>query len=452
MSTHPKRTLIVGGGCFGLSVALALSKDPNRLVIVFDRDSIPSRDAASNDTTKAIRADYGDHILYQNLALEALPLWRMWSKEALRRYGDNVYTESGVLFLCRDTWTAYERLSFANLGNSRPEGLRAMNGDEIRKEFPQFDRQWNTGYLNREGGWCFASRAIQLTADLCQEQGVKYITGTAGEFKEFIWSEGRINAKDYHGDWELDDLFSPRNEGHDCSNRASRHSPSIARITPSEIPIQCIPHLVWRSLQNRSSGIFHRMGPFLSVKLTFFCLLGFYGFPAKSNGDLKIAIHSDGYAYTITTQDNECVSIPRTSIDHPADTIPSEALARARDFLRSFLPELAELEITKAKLCWYCDSFDGNFIVDHHPQLPGVFVVAGDSGHGMKFLPILGEKVRGILEGDADILEKYRTWLWRRPAGNGGLKLNASRVNAGTDERKQLSELEMARREELNKG
>lgn len=51
--TAPKpgsRIIIVGGGCFGLSTALELSlnKEKNYHIIVYDREAIPVRDAASN--------------------------------------------------------------------------------------------------------------------------------------------------------------------------------------------------------------------------------------------------------------------------------------------------------------------------------------------------------------------------------------------------------------------
>lgn len=44
------KIIIVGGGCFGLSTALALSLDKakNYSIIVYDREAIPVRDAASN--------------------------------------------------------------------------------------------------------------------------------------------------------------------------------------------------------------------------------------------------------------------------------------------------------------------------------------------------------------------------------------------------------------------
>lgn len=82
-----------------------------------------------------------------------------------------------------------------------------------------------------------------------------------------------------------------------------------------------------------------------------------------------------------------------------------------------FLPEFADADFNSTKLCWYTDSLDNSFVVcssqnhrvlfrygsfdtdtrplqiDHVPTYAdgSVFVATGGSGHGAKFLPVLGE-------------------------------------------------------------
>jgi glycine/D-amino acid oxidase-like deaminating enzyme len=56
--------LVVGSGTFGLSAAYALRQRGHR-VTVFDRlDSVPAKDAASNDINKIVRPDYANDALY----------------------------------------------------------------------------------------------------------------------------------------------------------------------------------------------------------------------------------------------------------------------------------------------------------------------------------------------------------------------------------------------------
>lgn len=77
------------------------------------------------------------------------------------------------------------------------------------------------------------------------------------------------------------------------------------------------------------------------------------------------------------------------------------------------LPELAELGISSTRLCWYTDSIDNSFVVDFVPGRPRVAVCSGGSGHGFKFLPILGREVVKILEGKGSEMVYGRMWKWR---------------------------------------
>lgn len=77
------------------------------------------------------------------------------------------------------------------------------------------------------------------------------------------------------------------------------------------------------------------------------------------------------------------------------------------------MPELSEIGITSTKLCWYTDSIDNSFVVDHVPGRPGVVVCSGGSGHGFKFLPILGREVVRILEGQTNTVYG-KLWKWRK--------------------------------------
>ena len=50
-------------------------------------------------------------------------------------------------------------------------------------------------------------------------------------------------------------------------------------------------------------------------------------------------------------------------------------------FILDHIPELVEAK-SSGRLCWYTDTFDGNFVVDWVPQLDGCMVVTGGSRHG----------------------------------------------------------------------
>lgn len=77
------------------------------------------------------------------------------------------------------------------------------------------------------------------------------------------------------------------------------------------------------------------------------------------------------------------------------------------------MPELAEIGISSTKLCWYTDSIDNSFVVDFVPGKDKVLVCSGGSGHGFKFLPILGREVVKIIEGQSKDGVYSQMWRWR---------------------------------------
>ena len=88
--------------------------------------------------------------------------------------------------------------------------------------------------------------------------------------------------------------------------------------------------------------------------------------------------------------------------------------ARFRAFVRESLPSLSDAPIVATRLCLYCDTFDGDFWIDHDPARAGLVVAAGDSGHAFKFAPVLGSLIADVVE------RKPNPWAARfrwRPRG-----------------------------------
>jgi glycine/D-amino acid oxidase-like deaminating enzyme len=125
---------------------------------------------------------------------------------------------------------------------------------------------------------------------------------------------------------------------------------------------------------------------------------GWYGFPAQADGTLKVANHGPGW---------------QVHPDQPR-LVPLEMEARCRAFFRETFPGLADAPLTGSRLCLYCDTWDGNFWIDHDPERPGLVVAAGDSGHGFKFAPVLGGLIADVLERQPNPYAARFAW---RPRG-----------------------------------
>lgn len=101
----------------------------------------------------------------------------------------------------------------------------------------------------------------------------------------------------------------------------------------------------------------------------------FYGFPALSEREVKIAEHSGGEPVA----DPE--SVDRTLL--PADT------ERISAFLSQHLADLSPAPV-RHSVCLYTMTPDEHFIIDRLSEHPNVVYAAGFSGHGFKFAPVVG--------------------------------------------------------------
>jgi sarcosine oxidase len=110
----------------------------------------------------------------------------------------------------------------------------------------------------------------------------------------------------------------------------------------------------------------------------------FYGFPAQSDGSIKVAHHHSGEFCSPDTLRREIA--------------PAE-VARMRALLDAHLPD-ANGELRETAACMYTNTPDGHFIIDRHPEHPQVVLACGFSGHGFKFASVVGEVLADLaLEG-----------------------------------------------------
>ncbi|OTA99388.1 hypothetical protein M426DRAFT_76417 [Hypoxylon sp. CI-4A] len=153
-----------------------------------------------------------------------------------------------------------------------------------------------------------------------------------------------------------------------------------------------------------------------------------YVFPRTEQGLIKIGYRGikftnfqpapEGVPFT---QHNQW-SIPLGPEESKA--IPQSAIEAIRTFISILLPKFKDAPFHSTKLCWYTDTLDNSFLVDYVPTYPNhsVFICTGGSGHGAKFLPVLGDHVADILQnGDESSSYMRPFWRWRDniPRGNG---------------------------------
>ncbi|KAK8209036.1 hypothetical protein M8818_004000 [Zalaria obscura] len=113
--------------------------------------------------------------------------------------------------------------------------------------------------------------------------------------------------------------------------------------------------------------------------------------------------------------ENHRLSVPKTKYwpERIEPNVTKEALDAIKEVVREALPELMPLGIAGCRNCWYIDSLDNNFVIDRVPGDEGMMVCSGGSGHGFKFLPMLGREVMKIIEEPDNKNEYGKLWQWR---------------------------------------
>ncbi|KAH8925055.1 hypothetical protein BT69DRAFT_1332545 [Atractiella rhizophila] len=95
--------------------------------------------------------------------------------------------------------------------------------------------------------------------------------------------------------------------------------------------------------------------------------------------------------------------------ENPSQPLKERDEAGVRKLLRLWVPDLAEKEFTKTRICWDSESFDKSWIISSHPSSPkSLFLATGGSRHSFKNLTNVGKYVVECLEG-----KNREEWRWR---------------------------------------
>jgi glycine/D-amino acid oxidase-like deaminating enzyme len=351
--------LVIGGGIFGVTAALAMRARGWSATIV-DRAPPPHPLAESTDISKVIRIDYGADEDYTIFGEQALDGWRRWNAAWPRP----LFHETGVMFVARAPMTpgGFEHDSF-DLLSRRGHRLERLDDAAIARRFPAFATGIHVdGYFNPIGGWAESSAVVSRLASEASDAGISVRSATVSS----VGDGGAV----------VDGAFERADRVIVCCGAWTR------MLVPELAP----------SLRAIGQPVFHLRPddriPFEPARFPVFgadlARTGYYGFPITSDGVIKIANHGIG-----------------RSVDDDRDRVVTDGQeSDLRNFLREVFPSLSTAPIVQRRLCVYCDTVDGNFWIAPHPDRPGVVIAAGGSGHAFKFAPVIGDAIAAITVDD----------------------------------------------------
>ncbi|KAL4787736.1 FAD dependent oxidoreductase [Aspergillus varians] len=463
MQEH-KSVAIIGAGIFGLSLAVAL-RERNYAVTVFDRSQYdenrydPAADgvqAASVDHNKIFRASYGTKLHYQRLAIESRKAWAVddenrgfGEQDGDRRWDERkLFISSGMLRVQpSDSLGALERETLANMERDGLRDTQFVKGDEEDRQ--RAERLGWGGKLLEFGipgseparhyeavldslaGFMRCSEACAYYQKVAEEKGVVFRFGSeegavdglvksevSGETgKEKVTGVRTKDGKIHHADvvvvaaGSFSTQVLPELSYHLESSAGSVAAFKIDRsntelwdkYSPEKFPV-----MTWKSVPRDGSG-----------KDTG----SIYVLPRTPEGLVKIGYRGIKFTnFQPAPEDTPFTQDGQWSIPLPPQEclqLQESALYAVKQFVSIFLPEFDGTPFEFTKLCWYTDSLDNSFVIDYVPTYAenSVFVCTGGSGHGAKFLPVLGKHAADILEHRDQSTSYMRPfWRWRPDA------------------------------------
>ncbi|MGC2697407.1 MAG: FAD-dependent oxidoreductase [Candidatus Angelobacter sp.] len=356
---------VIGAGVFGAWTAHFLRRS-GASVVLLDAYGPASSRASSGGETRVIRMGYGPDELYTRWAMRSLPLWR----ELSARIGKELFFPTGVLWLSNDADVYLQSLCdvLGNAGVKREE----LTPSEIGRRWPQLIfPEVTRGILEPESGVLLARSSVQALVAALIKSGVEYATASVASPRANrklaaikTSAEGSISASAFVfacGPW-LPKLFPDL--------LRERIFPTRQEVfflgPPPANDSFCPPNMpVW----------LHRTHPDLP-----------YALPDIENRGFKIAFDRHGESFD---PDSGMRVVSPASVD------------QLRVYLKRHIPALTNAPIVDTRVCQYENTWNGDFLIDRHPEMENVWIAGGGSGHGFKHGPTLGEYLSSRILHDA---------------------------------------------------
>ncbi|RSM71904.1 N-methyl-L-tryptophan oxidase [Amycolatopsis sp. WAC 01375] len=347
--------IVIGLGGMGSAAAYRLARRGQR-VLGIDRFAPVHNLGSSHGGSRITRQAYFEDPAYVPLLLRAHELWDGVERDS----GRKIFTRCGGIMLGGpDSRTVAGSLASARKWELPHELLDAA---EIRRRFPTMRPadheialyEENAGFVVPEGSVAaHLQLAARAGAELHHEEKVlswrQTSTGVrVGTSQNFYTAEQLVICPgawapellaelgiDFTIERQVQYWFAP--SGGAEPFRAGRH-----------------PIYVWEGENGRQ----------------------FYGFPSHDDaGSVKVAFFRGGETCTPSTIDR---------------TVHTDEVDEISGFVGRKMPSLPGAFL-RAATCMYTNTPDEHFVISRHPAHERVVVACGFSGHGFKFVPVVGE-------------------------------------------------------------
>lgn len=369
--------MIAGSGIFGSTAAVELAMRGHRVALL-DEGINPHPLASSTDISKVIRVEYGGDDQYMAMVARSVEGFRAWNEE----FEERLYHETGITSFTTEEMKpgGFEYESYQTLLRLGYQAER-LNADEISRRFPAWKKgAYVDGVFNPVGGYAESGKIVRRLTRKAQILGAQRIDGRLASLRK----EGtRITGVIL----ESGDFIDA-----ECVVLA------MGAWTPGFLPelaglMNVTGHPVFH-LRVDDPRLF--CPPLFATYMADVARTGWYGFPYHTGEHvLKIANHGTGN---------------RIDPDHDERIVYEADEQSLRRFLAATFPSILDAPIVFTRRCLYCDTGDEHFLIDRHPEVEGLVVASGGSGHGFKFAPVLGKLIADVVESVPNLWLKRFAW------------------------------------------
>lgn len=343
--------IVVGLGIMGASALSTLAR-AGANVLGLDQFAPPHDRGSSHGETRLLRVAYAEGPAYVPMAQRSIELWRGLEK----RTGENLFEQTGV---------AYFGDPNAQWLIGLQESARRYSIALEQAQAPQIDvpKDW-LKIFEPDAGFLRAEHSVAAFLKDARRHGAKVIT--RARFVGLEQDGKSIRVRTSRGS------FSARRVVLCVGVWSRRHLPFLRKLRLE----QRVLH--WHEADNRFD-LADGFRPFVISPSDDVVLYG----NSRVGGAVKLAQHHFG--------------MPIRDPSLVGRQIDDSEFAHVGELVRRYIPALGPR--IRSKACMYMLTPDEHFILDRHPAMHEVYFLAGLSGHGFKFAPVLGEALANYALG-----------------------------------------------------
>jgi sarcosine oxidase len=351
--------IIVGLGGAGSAAAMHIAAR-GRSVLGIEQFEFSNDRGSSHGKSRVIRKAYFEDERYVPLLTDSYRLWR----ELEHASGSDLLTITGGLNIGPADHPCIQGVEQSAIKHRLP--YERIDADALRARWPMLRVTDNdVAIYEADAGVLVPELAVGAHIAEAQRMGAELISNTRVEVIETGAELLRVHA-----------------EGREHLAKAlvlatGAWSTGKAALLPLELPLSSERQMqLWFDAKPAEE---HRADR-LSLLIRFFEDRSYYALPDIGDG-VKACRHHGGEYINADVLDRE---------------VRDADVEDVRAFLRRTIPG-ADVAPREARACMYTNSPDDHFVIGPHPLHAKVWVATGFSGHGFKFMPVIGKALSELV-------------------------------------------------------